>query len=93
VAGDPALAFQLGAKLARRTEFHVIGKELIVNGVGTPLDNEAIRFQHKAGNYAFITAAAEQEDDTGEGHGENAFRCSSKPVAEPPRRSGRATAK
>jgi len=93
VAGDPTLAFQLGAKLARRAEFDVIAKELIVNGIGTPLDDDAIRFQHKAGDYALITAAAEQEDDPRQDHGENAFRFSSKPVAEPPRRSSHATAK
>ena len=43
VACDPALALQLGAKLARRTELHVIQKELIVDWVGTPLDDYAIR--------------------------------------------------
>ena len=43
VACDPALALQLGAKLARRTELHVIQKELIVDWIGTPLDDDAIR--------------------------------------------------
>jgi len=29
--------------LAGRTKLHLIGKKLMVDGVGTPLDNDAVR--------------------------------------------------
>src|SRR5262249_20636003 len=43
VAGNPAFSLKLGAELARRAYFHVIGKELVVGGGGAPLDDDAVR--------------------------------------------------
>jgi hypothetical protein len=44
VPGDPTLSLQFGAELARRTEFHIVRKEALVDRVRAPLDNDTVRF-------------------------------------------------
>jgi hypothetical protein len=65
VPGDPALAVQLGTKLAGRAQLHVIGKELVVDRVRAPFDDDAVRLQHKSFEHAAVTATAKQERDPG----------------------------
>src|SRR5271166_6934443 len=69
VARDPALTLHLGTELARRAEFNVIWKELIIDRVGAPLDDDAVRLQHEPRHHTVFTASAHQgrehSDDRG----------------------------
>jgi len=57
---DPAVALQLGTELARRAQFYVMGKELVVSRIGVALDDDVIRLQHEPGHHAIFAASTEQ---------------------------------
>jgi hypothetical protein len=67
VAGDPTLSLQFRSELARRAEFDIIREELIIDGVGAPLDNDAIRLQHEPRHHTVFTAPAQK----GRGHSDD----------------------
>ena len=62
MAGGTPFARQSGAKLARRAEVNVIGKQFLVCCVRAAFDDDIVRLQLKAGHVqeAVLDAAVEQ---------------------------------
>jgi hypothetical protein len=71
--GTTTLASQFGAELARRAEFDVIGKQLLVFRVRPTLDDDVVRLQLEAGHVheAVLDAASQQGGEPDGGKGEH----------------------
>ena len=74
--GTTPFARQFGTKLARRAEFNVVGKQLLVVRVRPPVDDDLVRFQLEAGHIheAVLDAAPEQDRDPDDGKTDPANR-------------------
>ena len=70
-----ALALKLGSKLARGAELDIIREELVIDRIGTPLDDDVVCLQHEARDHAVVTASADQECHRSEKHGRDAPTC------------------
>jgi len=75
--GTTTLARQFGAELARRAEFDVIGKQLLVFRAWPTLDDGIVRLQLEAGHIheAVLDAASEQGGEPDGGKSEHPANC------------------